>query len=109
MVGRWVPIRDPRTNRKFENYQDLIQSSTEGFQDKHLILNYRNRQKLLDLCYEELGEDNETFFHVSSRHKFYKALEKACDGMAYCRLRSILIYGSFEAGNFESDTNTLIV
>ena len=109
MVGRWVPIRDPRTNREFKNYEDLVQSSTEEFRDKHLILNDRNRRKLLDLCYEELGRENETFFHVSSHHKFYKALKNACQGMAQYRLQSILKYGFFETFHFDVDTNTLIV
>lgn len=91
------------------NYEDLIYFSTPEFQDKHLILHYQNRQQLLSMCHNELGESHEIKFHVSWNGYHYKVIYDACYGIAARRLSSLLDYGYFQSGRFVADTNTLVV
>ena len=105
-TGRWVPIRDPRTNRRFEFYSDLVEACTEDFASKHLIPHQRKRKKLYAICDYELGRYTEAFIHIKTGSSYtYKALYDACGPQAWERLQSILEHGRFD----ESDVNTLIV
>ena len=106
---RFVPIRNPSTNSQILDYEDLIDSSTSDFQSKHLILDFQDRQRLLWLCDDLLGSKYEQFLHVPFCTELYDALENACRGQAWRRLRSILNHGFFNAGEYPAETNTLIV
>ena len=96
------------------NYEDLIYFSTPEFQDKHLILHNRNRQKLFSMCSERLGLNgnyatHKRKFHISLDSYYYKIVYDACYGMAARLLSSLLDYGYFQSGHSVAETNTLVV
>ena len=89
-------------------YDELIDSSTEEFASKHLLLHYPSRRRLMSICDYELGPDFQAFVHVPAcfSDDLYHALHYACQGLARRRLNSILDQGCFESGEL---INTLIV
>ena len=111
-VGRNVPIRNPTTNTRFEFYNDLIDASTAEFVSKHLITHEPSRKRLFFMCDDILGRNYEAFIHTTFGDEIYQAVNEACSGLAWMRLRSIVRQGYFTAGeyrNFNIGVNTLIV
>ena len=111
-VERYVPIRNPRANKNFEFYNDLIDASTEEFASKHLITNEPSRKRLLHICEDKLGRYSEAYIHTTFDSETYKAVDEACRGLAWTRFRSIRNRGYFtvgEYGEFNIGKNTLIV
>ena len=111
-VGRYVPIRKPRTHTKFESYSDLIDASTDEFESKHLITDEPSRKRLFHICDDILGRNTEAYIHATFDDEIYKAVDDACRGIAWTRFRSIRNRGYFtvgEYGEFNIEKNTLVV
>ena len=106
---RYIPIRNPTTNRVIHDYEDLIESSTGYFRSKHMILDFERRMDLLWICDDLLGSYYEKCIHAASCTELVQAVDDACEGLALKRLNSIMKYGFFTAGDCPTDTNTLIV
>ena len=91
----------------FRNYQELINSSTPAFQEKHLILNYRSQQRLIDMCHYQL--DYRSYMHVQYRSDCFYDVCDALGEIAKDRIFSILNTGHFQTGRCYCERNTIIV
>ena len=94
------------------NYNSIFSSSTSAFRSKHLISDEEIRQKLLEICENELGKRNQCNIDVTDVNALYDTVCDACAGtLAETRLLSLLKYGCFRVGesNYVGYRSTLII
>ena len=108
-----------------QNYQNIIDSSTENFQGRHLISNEAKRRNLLKSCKARLGKRNKCRkkqYDANVGDAFAKDVIAACGPIALDRLQSLKRQGLFPTNaqsGFDnlhvsywesfSNTNTMIV
>ena len=111
---------------KLENYESIIDSSTEHFKKRHLILDKDIRSNVNEMCSAILGNRNECNYNADVNDAFSNAVSFASGHFALERLKLLARQGLFstndESGddrNFDdlhvsyydtySDTNSIIV